>query len=88
MSDVGEDDKLTPNLSAWKGAHHFQAWKVELQTECMRLKIEYIVKSAQHAFSRIQMEVDPALLPPGALGAGQRVLKTSIDDYDDASWKS
>eukprot|EP00961_Rhodomonas_salina_P212541 2870541-Rhodomonas_salina.1 len=34
------------------------------------------------------MEVDPALQPPGALGTGQRVLKTSIDDYDDTSWKN
>eukprot|EP00961_Rhodomonas_salina_P071721 963259-Rhodomonas_salina.1 len=57
-------DDRSPNLSSWKGAQHFSTWKVELQTECMRLKIEYIVKSAQHAFSRIQMEVDPALNPP------------------------
>eukprot|EP00961_Rhodomonas_salina_P064373 865862-Rhodomonas_salina.1 len=36
------------------------------------------------------MEVDPALQPPGALSAGQRVLKTSINDSDyyDASWKN
>eukprot|EP00961_Rhodomonas_salina_P107523 1447811-Rhodomonas_salina.1 len=34
------------------------------------------------------MEVDPVLQPPGALGAGQCVLKTSINDYDAASWKN
>eukprot|EP00961_Rhodomonas_salina_P173248 2336519-Rhodomonas_salina.1 len=34
------------------------------------------------------MEVDPALNPPVVVqGVGQCVLKTSIDDYDDASWK-
>eukprot|EP00961_Rhodomonas_salina_P222968 3015036-Rhodomonas_salina.1 len=86
MSDKDHHDKdPTPNLSAWKGATHFQTWKVELQKESMRLQVEYIPKSAQHAFAFIQMEVDPALIPPEAMG--RRILKTSVEDYPDNVWK-
>eukprot|EP00961_Rhodomonas_salina_P002424 33645-Rhodomonas_salina.1 len=84
MSEREEDKQLVLNLSAWRGSTHFQTWKVELQTECMLLQIEYIPKSAQHAFAKIQMEVDPGMVAPEV--QGRRVLKTAVEDYQEADW--
>eukprot|EP00961_Rhodomonas_salina_P080725 1086132-Rhodomonas_salina.1 len=60
MSEDREEKSQTLNLSTWRGPHHFQSWKVEVQTESMKGFIKYIPKSGQHAFAKIQMEVDPA----------------------------
>ena len=46
---------------------------------------EWIPQNGQIIHNRIQLEVNPGIAP--AAGGGNRILKTEVADYSDASWE-
>ena len=64
MSVLASDE--VPTTHAWTGRHEFQAWKLEIQSSSMSVKIEWIPKDGHIIHNRIQMEVNPAIAATAA----------------------